>query len=64
MKDLILAENVGQGTKASLPMRHASFAPMKMVKRRVGWVVGDVARSTMRSKSDFRRVEVYLLLVT
>jgi len=39
-------------------MMQASFAPRKIVKRRVGGVEGVVARWIMRSKSEERRVEV------
>jgi hypothetical protein len=36
----------------------ASFAPMKIVKRRVGAAAGDVARWIIREKSSFKRVDV------
>jgi hypothetical protein len=39
-------------------MKHASFAPRKIVKRRVGTALGAVARAMMRSKSGRRRVVV------
>ena len=51
----MLAENRGQGTMGVSPMIQASFAPMKIVKSRVGRASGDVARVIIRSKSFFRR---------
>ncbi|CBX93955.1 predicted protein [Plenodomus lingam JN3] len=54
----MLASKVGQGTYSLAPMKQASFAPRKMVKRRVGGAFGEVARVMMRSKSDFRREDV------
>jgi hypothetical protein len=56
----MLVENVGHGTSSSWPTKHASFAPMKIVKSSVGAALGDVARRMMRSKSSLRRMEVYL----
>lgn len=58
IKYRMLAENVGHGTISSVPMIQASFAPRKIVKRRVGGAEEDVARDMMRSKSDFNLVEV------
>jgi hypothetical protein len=40
------------------PIMLGSYAPRKMVKRRVEGVVGDVAWAIMRSKSSFRRGQV------
>ena len=51
----MLAEKRGQGTMGASPMIQASFAPMKIVKRRVGAAPGDVARVMIRSKSLFSR---------
>jgi len=58
MKARMFAENVGQGTYSCLPMMQASFAPRKIVKRRVGGAAGEVARVMMRSKEGLRAVEV------
>ena len=49
---------VGHGTYSRSPMKHASLAPRKMVKSRVGAAQGAVARHMMRSKSDDRSDEV------
>lgn len=58
MYSRIVAEKVGQGTYGSVPMMQASFAPRKIVKRRVGAAERWVARSRMRVKSGLRRVDV------
>lgn len=54
----MFAEKVGQGTYSFSPMKQASFAPRKMVKRRVGAASGAVALLIIWAKSAFRRVDV------
>jgi hypothetical protein len=56
----MFAEKRGQGTYSVSPILQASFAPRKIVKRRVGAAAGAVARRIMRSKSCFRSEDVYL----
>jgi hypothetical protein len=57
-KPRMFAEKMGQGTYSVSPSMAASFAPMKIVNRRVGAAPGDVARWIIRVKSSLRWVDV------
>lgn len=59
-KDRMLALKAGSGTSVERPARQASFAPRKMVRRRVGGAVGAESWARRRAKGRLVVSEVYL----